>query len=159
MVARAIITGVPYRQPTSIRLVDVHPGDRELATYDLEQRLIRNAPRDTGALAASPRRIPGGLVTLGPLRNPRTGSRFYALPANRRSRRPGYIDRSIRDTQSDLRVLERQRRQTALVFASVPWQLTRRGQQVLANDFVRELEEAVRLDAVRRVGLYQSAGR
>ena len=102
------ITGTPYRRRTRIRLLrqgryrtQLDVGMRRRAARDLTLRLRRNTPIDTGALRQSGHNE-GDAAILGPRRRPVDNSKFYALPANRRSRRPAYIERSINQTSRDM---------------------------------------------------------
>ena len=105
------ITGTPYVRRTRIRLLaqgrfDV--GVRRLASGDLVLRLRRNSPVDTGAMRQSVHQE-GDATIIGPRRRPGDRSKFYALPANRRSRRPAYIERSISETTRHVLNYERER--------------------------------------------------
>ena len=96
------ITGTPYVRRTRIRLLQQNRfgiGLRRVAARDLVLTLRRRAPVRTGRLRLSIHNE-GDAAILGPriYRNPLTGDRpeqFYALPANVRSRRPYYIEKSI----------------------------------------------------------------
>ena len=106
------ITGTPGVRQTRIRLLGqgrFDLGVRRLAARDLVLRLRRNSPVDTGAMRQSERNE-GDAAIIGPRRRPGDRSKFYALPANRRSRRPGYIERSINQTTNHVLKYERQQR-------------------------------------------------
>ena len=113
------VTGTPHRARTVIALLNQgpyadclreSPDLREVAVETLRDALVAEAPVDTGMLRDSIRIELGGraAVSLGPNLYDRTALKtgrvrggkvrrvgYYALPANDRSHRPGYVERSV----------------------------------------------------------------